>query len=61
MRPGAANDRLADLLEKDGIDAWRWPAYLIMLPEDEALVAERFAHLDDVDMVVMASPAMAFL
>ena len=50
MRPGAANDRLADLLEKDGIDAWRWPAYLIMLPEDEALVAERFAHLDDVDM-----------
>ena len=57
MRPGAANDRLADLLEKDGIDAWRWPAYLIMLPEDEALVAERFAHLDDVDMVVMASPA----
>ena len=57
MRPGAANDRLADLLEKDGVHAWRWPAYQIVLPEEEALVAERFAHLDDVDMVVLASPA----
>ena len=57
MRPGAANDRLADLLERDGISAWRWPAYQIVLTEDERRVAERFAHLDDVDMVVMASPA----
>ena len=57
MRPGAANDRLADLLQANGINAWRWPAFTITLPEDEAIVAERFAHLDDVDMVVMASPA----
>lgn len=56
-RPGAANDRLADLLAADGITAWRWPAFSITLPEDEALVAERFANLDDVDMVVMASPS----
>ena len=56
-RPGAANDRLADLLEKDGLNVWRWPAFTITLPEDQAMVAERFAHLDDVEMVVMASPA----
>lgn len=56
-RPGAANDRLADLLEADGLTVWRWPAFTITLPEDQALVAERFAHLDDVEMVVMASPA----
>ena len=56
-RPGAANDRLADLLETDGLNVWRWPAFTITLPEDQALVAERFAHLDDVEMVVMASPA----
>ncbi|MGN1209935.1 MAG: uroporphyrinogen-III synthase [Duodenibacillus sp.] len=57
MRPGAANDRLADVLKADGIDSWRWPAFTITLPEDEAPVAQRFANLDDVDMVVMASPA----
>ena len=57
MRPGAANDRLADVLRGDGIQAWRWPAFTITLPEDEAPVAQRFANLDDVDMVVMASPA----
>ena len=57
MRPGAANDRLAELLKKDGIDAWRWPAYLIVLPEDQELVAQRLSHLDDVDMIVLASPA----
>lgn len=57
MRPGAANDRLADLLQTSGIEAWRWPAFTITLPEDEAIVARRFALLDDVDMVVMASPA----
>lgn len=56
-RPGAANDRLAGLLEADGLNVWRWPAFTITLPEDEAMVAERFAHLDDVEMVVMASPA----
>lgn len=58
MRPGAANDRLADLLERqDGIRAWRWPAYAITLPEDETLVSERLARLDDFDMIVLASPA----
>lgn len=57
MRPGAANDRLADMLESGGIHVWRWPAFTITLPEDQELVAERFARLDDVDMVVMASPA----
>lgn len=58
MRPGAANDRLADLLERqDGIRAWRWPAFTITLPEDETLAAERLSHLDDFDMVILASPA----
>ncbi len=57
MRPGAANDRLAHLLESQDVHAWRWPAYQITLPEDQDMVAERLAHLDDMDMVVMASPA----
>lgn len=57
-RPGAANDRLADLLESDGVEkVWRWPAFTITLPEDQDIVSDRFAHLDDVQMVVMASPA----
>ena len=57
-RPGAANDRLADLLEADGVEkVWRWPAFTITLPEDQDIVSDRFAHLDDVQMVVMASPA----
>ena len=55
-RPGAANDRLADLLESDGVEkVWRWPAFTITLPEDQDIVSDRFAHLDDVQMVVMAS------
>ncbi len=57
MRPGAANDRLAARLKEDGIQAWCWPAFTITLPEDQELVSERFSRLDDVDMVVMASPA----
>ena len=44
MRAGAANDRLADVLRGDGIQAWRWPAFTITLPEDEAPVAQRFAN-----------------
>lgn len=56
-RPGAANDRLADLLEASGVSVWRWPAFTITLPEDEAPVADRLSHLEDFDMVVMASPA----
>jgi uroporphyrinogen-III synthase len=55
MRPGAANDRLAAKLKADGIEAWCWPAFTITLPEDQELVAQRLAHLDDVDMVVLAS------
>ena len=51
MRPGAANDRLAAKLKADGIEAWCWPAFTITLPEDQELVAQRLAHLDDVDMV----------
>ena len=57
MRPGAANDRLAQALLADGVEAWRWPAFTITLPDDEAIVADRFAHLDDVDMVILPSPA----
>ena len=53
MRPGAANDRLAAKLKADGIEAWCWPAFTITLPEDQELVAQRLAHLDDVDMVVL--------
>ena len=53
MRPGAANDRLAQALLADGVEAWRWPAFTITLPDDEAIVADRFAHLDDVDMVIL--------
>lgn len=57
MRPGAANDRLAAKLKADGIEAWCWPAFTITLPEDQELVSQRLSHLDDVDMVVLASPA----
>ena len=53
IRPGAANDRLAAKLKADGIEAWCWPAFTITLPEDQELVAQRLAHLDDVDMVVL--------
>lgn len=56
-RPGAANVRLANKLKADGIEAWCWPAFTIALPEDQEIVAHRLAHLDDVDMVVLASPA----
>jgi uroporphyrinogen-III synthase len=59
MRPGEANNRLAALLEKEGIACWRWPAFNIELPpkEDCELVQERLSHLDDVEMAVLASPA----
>ena len=33
MRPGEANNRLAELLEAQGIHAVRWPAFSIELPE----------------------------
>jgi len=57
MRPGAANVRLAQALELEGISAWQWPAFRITLPEDQEPVSERLSHLEDFDMVVLASPA----
>lgn len=57
-RPGAANDRLALLLEqKDGLTPWRWPAFRITLPPDQESVSRRLGHLDDVDMVILPSPS----
>lgn len=57
-RPGAANDRLASLLEeKDGLHPWRWPAFRITLPPEQESVSRRLAHLDDVDMVILPSPS----
>ena len=57
MRPGAANERLDNLLKADGIAAWCWPAFTITLPEDQELGSELLSRLEDVDMVVLASPA----
>lgn len=57
MRPGEANNRLADLLSADCPEVWRWPAFTIELPQETELVAERLAHLDDVEMVVLPSPS----
>lgn len=57
MRPGAANVRLAQKLDREGISSWQWPAFRITLPEDQEPVSYRLSHLDDFDMVVLASPA----
>ncbi|MDO5531533.1 uroporphyrinogen-III synthase [Sutterella sp.] len=57
MRPGEANNRLAELLSADCADIWRWPAFTIELPEETEIVAERLAHLDDFEMVVLPSPS----
>ena len=59
MRPGEANNRLAGVLLKEGIECWRWPAFRIELPgkEDCDLVQERLDNLDDVEMVILPSPA----
>lgn len=35
MRPGEANNRLAGVLLKEGIECWRWPAFRIELPGKE--------------------------
>lgn len=57
-RPGEANNRLAELLaHRDGIDAWRWPAFTIELPMETEFVTERLANLDDVEMVLLPSPS----
>ena len=57
MRPGEANNRLAELLEHEGVHAVRWPAFSIELPEERDHITERLANLDDVEMVVLPSPA----
>lgn len=57
MRPGEANNRLAELLEHEGVEALRWPAFTIELPLATDLVTARLANLDDVEMVVLPSPA----
>ena len=57
-RPGQANNRLADLLAVENkLEAWRWPAFTIELPEETNLVTERLANLDDVEMVLLPSPS----
>lgn len=59
MRPGEANNRLANKLQKEGITSWRWPAFRIELPTQVGceLVQERLSDLDDVEMVILPSPA----
>lgn len=57
-RPGEANNRLAELLERrDGIAAWRWPAFAIELLMEADFVTQRLANLDDVEMVLLPSPS----
>ncbi len=56
-RPGEANNRLADCLERHSLKVWRWPAFRIELPEETKLVEERLANLDDVEMVLLPSPS----
>lgn len=57
MRPGEANNRLASLLEDEGMSVWRWPAFSISLTKDESAVTQRLKNLDDIDMIILASPA----
>lgn len=57
MRPGEANNRLADQLEARSDNVWRWPAFRIELPQETDLITERLSNLDDVEMVVLPSPA----
>lgn len=58
-RPGEANNRLAEVLARDGIEPWRWPAFSIELPvpEETKLVEERLADLDGIEMVMLPSPS----
>ena len=56
MRPGAANERLAERLEKSGLKTWRWPAFTILPPDDPERVKERLSDLSQFDMVLLASP-----
>ena len=56
MRPGAANDRLAERLEKCGMHPWRWPSFTILPPAEPERVKARLADLSQFDMVMLASP-----
>lgn len=56
-RAGAVNQRLGLRFERAGAKVMLWPAFRIRLPENEALVAERFADLSDVELVLLVSPA----
>lgn len=61
-RPGEANNVLADMIEAKQLphtEVWRWPSFNIELPseEDQAALSERLKNLDDVEMVVLPSPA----
>ena len=52
MRPGEANNRLAQKLEREGRLVWRWPAFRIELPENAEVVEAQLADLTGVDMVI---------
>lgn len=56
-RTGAVNQRLGLRFEKLGCKTLLWPAFTIRLPADEAMAAERFADLSDVELVLLVSPA----
>lgn len=57
MRPGRANNCLANRLEALDFTVWRWPAFTIELPEDTMGIAQALANLDDIDMVIIPSPS----
>lgn len=59
MRPGEANNRLQEYLKLHGIESWSWPAFEIAFPDEEEQkrIEERLSNLDDVEMVVIPSPA----
>lgn len=57
MRPGEANNRLAQKLEREGHRVWRWPAFRIELPENAEMVEAQLSDLTGVDMVILPSPS----
>lgn len=57
MRPGEANNRLAQKLEREGRLVWRWPAFRIELPDNAEVVEAQLADLTGVDMVILPSPS----
>lgn len=57
MRPGASNERLAERLNKLGMNIWKWPAFTILPPVDPERIREKLSDLNSFDMVLLASPA----